>query len=156
MDAEPERGNPGDDPMIGVYFAARYSRHPELRGYAARLESLGCFRVTSRWLAGGHEIAKEGSTQAAEAERRRFAEEDLADIRKARWFVCFTEQPRTTLTRGGRHVEFGYALDRPVHIFVVGPAETVFHTLPEVRRYETWEEFLAAAERYAREDGDHE
>jgi nucleoside 2-deoxyribosyltransferase len=121
-----------------IYLAARYSRREELCGYRERLEQLG-HTVTSRWLKGNHQISNEGiplnelglpfrgpDDQAAEM-RARFAAEDLADVRTADMLVAFTEEPRSIKTRGGRHVEFGYALALGILVVIVGPEETVFH-----------------------------
>jgi hypothetical protein len=123
------------------YFAARYSRAGELRGYADQLRSLG-HEVTSRWLEGGHEIAREGTTEADHRERARFATEDWADLMRAQVVVSFTETPRSTPNRGGRHVEFGVALATHKRCVVIGPRENVFHCLPTVDVYETWEQYL--------------
>jgi len=120
-----------------VYLAARYSRAAELRTYRAELELKG-YVVTSRWIDGGHELSKEGSTEAAEAERTRFAIEDRADLMSADIVVSFTEEPRKTTTRGGRHVELGMALASGRRNIVVGYRENVFHCLPEIEFFPDW------------------
>lgn len=149
----------GDHPA--VYLAARYSRRTELLEVRADLEGMG-FVVTSRWLDGDHQAEdltepafEEGtspeemaayrlrSAQAAEGERVRFATEDLEDLLAARVCISFTETPRMTKTRGGRHVEFGVALHAGHLMLVVGPRENVFHCLPPVRRFDTWAECRA-------------
>ncbi len=56
--------------------------------------------------------------------------------------VSLMELPRNN-GRGGRHVEFGYALGLGKLMFIIGPRETVFHHLDEVRHFDTSEEFLA-------------
>jgi hypothetical protein len=133
-----------------IYLAARYSRHPEMRIVRAHLEGMG-YEVTSRWINGGHEwinggheLTKEGSTEGHEAERIRYAEEDVADLRAADIVISFTEEPRKTTTRGGRHVEFGMALALGKSVYVVGWRENVFHTLPTVRFFKTTRECLLA------------
>lgn len=125
--------------MSDIYLAARYSRHEEMRAYAALLRQLG-HNVLSRWINGGHEISKEGSTQASHAERQVFAQEDLDDLLGAQWCISFTEEPRTTKTRGGRHVEFGVSLITCERVIVIGHRENVFHSLPMVEFYPTWEQ----------------
>jgi nucleoside 2-deoxyribosyltransferase len=122
-----------------IYLAARYSRRDELCKYRAILESKG-HQVTSRWLQGGHEITKEGSTQAAQEARTRFAQEDWDDLMQADCCVSFTEEPRKTTTRGGRHVEYGAALAKGMRCIVVGFRENVFHCLPEVEFCEKFED----------------
>ena len=113
---------------MNVYLAARYSRRLEMCGVAARLESEG-HRVTSRWILGMHQAENDELHRGAEAER--FAEEDLADVREAELVLAFTEPPRSSSSRGGRHVEFGYALALGIPIIVVGPRENVFTCLVE-------------------------
>jgi nucleoside 2-deoxyribosyltransferase len=127
-----------------VYLAARYSRHPEMRGYAARLRAMG-HEVTSRWIEGGHEMSREATTEEARLERQRFAEEDLDDLNHADVLIAFTEPARIpTVARGGRHVEFGVALRGGKRLVVIGPEENVFYSLPCVNRYDTWSDFIAA------------
>ncbi len=124
-----------------IYLAARYSRIDELNGYAEQLRSLG-HTVDARWLQGNHQIDDAGlSAEAETAERVRFAEEDLHDLMSADACISFTEIPRSTNSRGGRHVEFGAALAAGKLCIVIGPRENVFHCLPEVYWFSSWEEF---------------
>ncbi len=123
---------------IQVYFAARYSRRDQLIAYRDQLRTLG-IECTSRWLDGNHELDDRGlSIQAADSERARFACEDFDDVCKANVVISFTEVPRTTATRGGRHVEFGVALALSKTCIVIGPCENVFHHLPGVIRFDEW------------------
>ena len=126
-----------------VYLAARYSRRKELVAYREQIEALGHI-VTSRWLNGNHQISDAGlSEQAQESDRIRFAEEDWQDLMSADCCVSFTEEPRGTNSRGGRHVEFGAALAAGKTCAVVGYRENVFHCLSWVFFYETWEDYIA-------------
>lgn len=107
------------------YLAGRYGRREELYGIAAMIEGMG-HTVTSRWVRGEHE-AEDGEPQPALA--RRWAEEDLADIEEADVLVAFTEEPDSSApraSRGGRHVELGYALGIRKAVYLVGPRENVF------------------------------
>lgn len=124
-----------------IYLAARYSRRIELCGYRSRLIEMG-YEITSRWLDGKHEITKEGSTEAAQLLRCKYAIEDWEDLMKADVCISFTEEPRKTTTRGGRHVEFGAALACGKTCFVVGFRENVFHCLPSVKFFGTFEDLL--------------
>ncbi|SRR6266699_3918706 len=127
-----------------IYLASRYSRFRELQGYRAELEAAG-HTITSRWINGDHQIDDAGlSTQAKESERIRFAQEDRDDLLKADWVVSFTEAPRSSNSRGGRHVEHGFALALGKRVVVVGYRENVFHCLPEIEFFSTWEEARAA------------
>ena len=130
-----------EDSAISVYLPARCSRRLELCAYAETLGSLG-FRVTSRWLDGSHQVDDRGlSVEAPAAERERFASEDWEDVMRADWCVSFTEPPRSSNSRGGRHVEFGAALAAGKRCIVIGPRENVFHCLPRVEVYPAWEDF---------------
>ncbi len=123
-----------------IYLAARYSRREELCGYRDQLQTVGD-KITSRWLNGNHQVDDRGlSAQACEAERIRFACEDWEDLLAADVCINFTEKPRTELTRGGRHVEFGAALALKKACIVVGHRENVFHCLPWVHFVETFDD----------------
>lgn len=122
-----------------IYLAARYSRHDELQGYARDLEEVH-HTITSRWIRGGHQISDTGlSEEGSVEERERFALEDMADLDEADWVISFTEEPRSGHSRGGRHVEFGYALALEKRCTVVGPRENVFHCLPMIAVFPDWE-----------------
>ena len=134
--------------QLKIYLAARYSRQAELNGYRADLEAVGHV-VTSRWLLGFHQITDEGlSVQAKEEERTRFAMEDFSDVMDADVLIAFTEEPRSSNSRGGRHVELGVALGTGKAVVIVGPAENVFCCLPVVSRYDTWVEFRSDLDRW--------
>lgn len=61
---------------------------------------------------------------------RKLAIKDLAEIRSADIFVLFTED---VSERGGKEVEFGFALGRfqGCLLFIVGPKRNVFHQLAD-------------------------
>ena len=121
-----------------IYLAARYSRHKELQGYAYQLIADG-HEITSRWIWGGHQIDDAGlSVEAQREERERFATEDTDDLMNSEICINFTEIPRSTNSRGGRHVEFGIALGLMKRCIVVGPRENVFHCLPEVEIFNSF------------------
>ncbi len=125
-----------------VYLAARYSRHEELQEYAKELVVIG-HTVTSRWIWGSHQIADLGSeAQTKELEKIRFANEDLGDLINADICVSFTEIPRSTTSRGGRHVEHGIALGLGKPCYIIGPRENVFHCLEYVEVFESWRSFV--------------
>jgi hypothetical protein len=139
-ESPPETGEPAS---LKVYLAARYSRRRELCEYAAYLAAFG-HSITSRWLEGNHQISDDGLSAEAKAEERtRFALEDWADLMAADLCINFTEPPRGTNSRGGRHVEFGAALASGKRVIVVGHRENVFHCLPQVEFYATWEDCFA-------------
>jgi nucleoside 2-deoxyribosyltransferase len=122
---------------VKVYLAARFSRLPELLGYKAELEAAG-IAVTSRWLLGGHEWVGTADEDIPVEHNAKFAAEDIEDLMAADVVVCFTEPPRSGPARGGRHVEFGYALAMNKQVLCVGHRENVFYCLPQVAYASTW------------------
>ncbi|MDP2652579.1 MAG: nucleoside 2-deoxyribosyltransferase [Candidatus Omnitrophota bacterium] len=132
---------------MNIYLAARYSRREELLAYKADLEAIG-HTVPARWLLGEHQVHDgalevEAATESMPDVARLFAEDDVADLQAADLLIAFSEPPRASgNSRGGRHVEFGMALAWGKPIIIVGPAENVFHTLPQIRRWESWEALM--------------
>lgn len=134
-----------------IYLAARYSRREELLGYKEQIEAGTRHVVISRWLAGAHQwdpvAAAIESPEAADdipPEAVRFAQEDVEDVLSADLLIAFTEKPRANLaSRGGRHVELGMALALDKAVFIVGPRENVFCTLPAVQHYPDWGTLVA-------------
>jgi nucleoside 2-deoxyribosyltransferase len=120
-----------------VYLASRFSRIDELRDYKAQLEAHG-ITVTSRWLLGGHEWVGTPDEEIPVERLARFALDDIEDIEASDLVVCFTESPRSGPARGGRHVEFGYALARGIDLLVVGHRENVFYCLPGLAFEPDW------------------
>ena len=155
-----------------IYLAARYSRRVELCGYRDQLIALG-HHIPAVWLNGSHQISDDGKplgeqgeklvegdegsqSEKAAALRAKFAQDDVNDVMNADCIINFTEPPRSSASRGGRHVEFGILLgvellrqrhcpsDPPTRrLIVVGHRENIFHWLPCVEFYPTWEECLA-------------
>ena len=141
-----------------VYLSSRYSRRLELCNYADELRSMG-FDVQARWLLGDAQRHGDAAASAVIEETvsipvdegRLFAVDDLEDIMMADLFIAFTENSRAhSKARGGRHVEFGYALaiqDWIVgwsapgvpRILTVGPLENIFYTLEGIEHVYDWE-----------------
>lgn len=168
MSHQPMENNNGETAMkcagVKVYLAARYSRREELCRYREQLQAHG-FIVTSRWLNGTHQLdaagapigdageqlVESGDGREAAALRRRFCEEDVADVLDADVVISFTEEPRKpSSNRGGRHVEFGIALGMRAaqvqegkdvyRLIVVGHRENIFHWLDSVEFYPAWQD----------------
>jgi hypothetical protein len=81
-------------------------------------------------------------------EHQGYARQDVLDVAAADVFI-FQTDPTKTIVRAGRHVEFGIAvgiaLTRTMPIYVVGEDyENIFHHLPQVTHFATWEEAMAA------------
>lgn len=140
-----------------IYLASRYSRREELVKYRTELQNLG-LDVQARWLDGKHQLANDGtpigdkgeklvegvddgSTNVQNAQlRSKFAQDDWEDVSSADLVINFTEAPRSSANRGGRHVEFGIALARNARVIVVGHRENIFHWLPCVEFVQTFDE----------------
>lgn len=125
--------------LMRIYLASRYSRITEMRNYTAQLAEIG-HEVTSRWVHRAYQIVTDEYKDDLHHLEARCAEEDLEDLRAAECIICFSEPPRSTTSRGGRHVEFGAAVAWGTRLILVGPRENVFHYVPQVEVYETWEE----------------
>lgn len=126
-----------------IYLASRYSRKTELIGRRDFLVSRGHV-ITSRWLDGDYPTDEKGfSLRADDATRARAALEDWADVMAADVVLSFTEEGRTN-GRGGRHVEFGAALAAQKRCIIIGHREHIFHHLPQVEVFATWEHFRLA------------
>ncbi len=148
-----------------IYLAARYSRRLELCEYRKQLQELG-YEVQARWLDGEHQLSADGTpigengeslvegtlrsgeiisekdkSERAAKLRAKFADDDFQDVCSADIVISFTETPRASSTnRGGRHVEFGIALANGASVITVGYRENIFHWLPQVDFYQTWDE----------------
>ena len=150
-----------------IYLAARYSRRLELCVYRAKLAAAG-FRVQAQWLNGEHQISDDGvpigedgesliegalrpgerlspdnQSERATALRRRFAADDFRDVTSCQLLIAFTEEPRSSASRGGRHVELGIALGQMKRVWIVGPRENIFCWLDDVRQFRTFEHAFA-------------
>lgn len=114
-----------------IYLASNYSTHPQMRGYAEMLEQHG-HTVNSEWINGTH----------GGDDREQYARIDLRDVDAAEALILFTAAPTGSRTRGGKHVEFGYALAKGKRIFIVGEPQNVFHHLSEVVQCHTLTDLL--------------
>jgi hypothetical protein len=125
-----------------TYLAERYSRRVELQTYVPLFAAVG-LHVEARWLDGKHEPEVPDEEETPEFIRA-CALEDLHDVAAASVMVLFTEHPDAGYTRGGRHVEFGYALALGLRCIVIGRPENVFHHLATVECYPSLGAFLDA------------
>lgn len=134
-----------------IYLAARYSRHPEMREHREWLEELG-HKVTSRWIDCHTDVVGDFTSSFTQeflnAQPKLSAplgQHDLDDLDEADSVISFTGGG----LKGGRHVELGYALARGKRLLVVGPRENVFHTLPVVEHFDTWESAQVALRQWS-------
>ncbi len=130
-----------------VYLASRYSRADEMRGVRDVLTLAYGLTVTSRWIDhhGGKYAASFTSNQLNTDPDYcgQIALVDWEDLQTADTVISFTGEGG----KGGRHVEFGMAVALGKRLFVIGPREHVFHTLPEVSHYPDWSHFLISLQR---------
>lgn len=123
-----------------IYIASRYSRRDEMRTVALALQAAGA-TVTSHWLSEDKplqtQMGDDSDTFYIETSRIDLMDVDAADV-----VLFFSEDPLVGTPRGGRHVEFGYALGKGKSISVIGPKENVFHYHPRVHHYTTLNAFM--------------
>lgn len=110
--------------MAKIYLAARIALRFQMRNVRDVLQSAG-HTVTARWIDGPH-------TDPANPELSMHSVDccamDLEDVRAADILMPYTDQPKTFQLGGGRHVEFGIAIERGMRIMAIGPkGEHVFH-----------------------------
>lgn len=132
--------------MLKVYLAAPYSWKEQMQAYRTELNDMNV-EVTSRWLDEPHKP----TTQIGDLEPpdfQKYAIQDVNDVRYADVLIFFTD-PTKTIVRGGRHVEFGIALERGMDIYVLGPHENIFHYLANVTHFENWDQLKNALQRMA-------
>lgn len=123
-----------------IYLASRYSRKDEMRNRAEYLAGFG-FTVTSTWLEEKYDPNIK-ITDIADDTNRELAAIDLYDIDRSDTLIFFAEDQNNQPPRGGRHVEFGYALARGLDIVVIGVKENIFHYLKPIKVYPDWQTFL--------------
>jgi hypothetical protein len=124
---------------MGVYLAAAWTEQERMQGYRRILERLG-FSITSRWIDHTDKQVMHAAEIAHDPDAALLgATEDVEDIADADGVIFFHDVPSTS---GGRHVEFGLALGAGKSIIIVGPRENVFHSLPGVEQFDTWDQLL--------------
>ena len=124
-----------------VYIASRFERKHEMKALVSLFAEHN-IQVESRWL--DEDISPQSQlSDLTPLYCRSKAEIDLEDIDSADTLVFFSDAIPTTV-RGGKHVEFGYALGTCRRIVVIGPHENIFHYLPHVIQYNSVEDFLDA------------
>ena len=116
-----------------IYTAARYARREELLEYAKKLSSAGHV-VTARWVNGD----EEGKSLED------IAIMDLDDVKAADMVLVYTDEHGSLQKGGGRHTELGLGYAYGKHVWIVGPKEQVFHSLPGVKQFNNTDEVIGA------------
>jgi nucleoside 2-deoxyribosyltransferase len=124
-----------------VYLAAGFSRKNEIAEKSQELENLG-IKVTSTWpWENSAPDSKLG--ESTENELRALARKDLEEILAADALILFTQDPEKPFVRGGRMHETGFAHAAGKSLLICGPRENIFHYLPEINQFNTWEDLKA-------------
>lgn len=124
-----------------VYIASRFERKHEMKALVSLFAEHN-IQVEARWL--DEDISPQSQlSDLTPLYCRSKAEIDLEDINSSDTFVFFSDD-RPITVRGGKHVEFGYALATGKRLVVIGPHENIFHYLPGVVQYHSVEDFLDA------------
>lgn len=141
--------------MIRYYFAARFSRNAEMRSHRDELEGAVLHsEVTSRWIDLHPDIVgaaqqtvsfTPGQLDADPEGCWKLGAHDIEDLDAADVIVSFTGEGDDTgrPSKGGRHIEHGYAIATGKRIVIVGQRENIFHTYPGTEVYPTWAAFLS-------------
>ena len=123
-----------------IYIAARYDRRDEMRTVARALRGAGA-TFTSNWLGETGPLSAQMGDDSDDFYKMT-SYVDLRDIESADIVLFFAEDPLVGTPRGGRHVEFGYALAKGKVVCVIGPKENVYHYHPRVYHYPTLTAFM--------------
>lgn len=126
------------------YLAGPYAWQEKLSEYAEQLSNRG-HTTTSHWLSSS--VAD--NEPLDDSEKESLASNDLVDIRTADVFLAFMSGDAAH-GRGGRHVEYGYALAltefHALETIVIGETDNIFYSVEHVRRFADWESFLATVD----------
>jgi hypothetical protein len=127
---------------LKVYLAAPYQMKETIKARAAELKAEGLI-VTSSWLQEPHKPT-DGPEDLTYKQNQNYAIQDVEDVRMADMLI-FQGDETKKIIRAGRHVEFGIAIGIALErgympIWVVGQdRENIFHYLPQVKHFESWE-----------------
>lgn len=120
--------------MKKYYLASNFWEQERLKDYRNELHEKQLGEVTSRWLDVGADL----NVKKELHELGEYAVMDLADILRSDCFVLINNVEPSV----GRHVEFGYALGIGIELFVIGKGSSLFHYVPAVTHFDTWDEFV--------------
>jgi hypothetical protein len=128
---------------IDECIASTFNRIDECEAYRRLIEAAGLGRVVSTWhtdasMKAEEALGKETLTVNPEAGLP-MAERDISDLNCASALIFLSGGDAG---RGGKHVELGYALGLNLRIILIGERTNVFHCLPQIERYPSFEAFL--------------
>ncbi len=141
MDSSKDAGNgaTGQSPIgiaLKVYIGAPYGHRHLVQMVAKQLHDMmpNTVQFTSRWHNSGLKNTMDAGVYllgSIDQDARRIAQQDLEDIDAADVFLAMTVPDKSDPAgwRGGRHVEYGYALGKSKRIVLYGPREATFYHL---------------------------
>ena len=117
-----------------IYMAGFFDTRARLRPIRDRLRAQGAV-VLSSWL------DEEGVTYQTvdDAYKTSCALRDLEEVQACDILILDTLDESS---RGGREVEYGYALGKMKQVWVVGPLRNVFHYVA-AKHFSSWDEVMA-------------
>ena len=121
-----------------IYLAARYSDKVIIAARKRELEAMG-YDVVSTWT-DEPDSPQVNLSDVADLVLTIYAARDCEEIRSADMMIFFSISPLEATKRGGRHVEFGMALSLGKKMLVCGPKENIFHYLPLIEQFDTWDQ----------------
>ena len=110
---------------MNIYFAASKHHIDRLDQAAVRIKRAGHV-IVSKWIWFPDDMP-----------RQEMANRDIEDVAKCDILVEITGSGK-----GGRHVEFGYALAFDKQLAIIGDREHIFHEMHRVRQFADLDEFL--------------
>ncbi len=121
---------------MSFYVASRFEDREHARVIRDKLLALNHY-VTSRWM-------EDESQCGSDADRVIWAQNDLYDVAMADAILLYEPSHAAGVGKGGRHVEFGYAAAMDKRLYIIGQRSNIFHHLPQVSVYPTFEAFKEA------------
>lgn len=116
-----------------AYVSSRFGNRDIVRAFSLKLATLSIpFHCIQTWTECGDVTPDRSETC--------LAERDLFEIDSAPNFIQLTQH--CEVSRGGMHVELGYALARGKRIVIVGPRVTIFHHMPNFLWFPSIPEYI--------------
>lgn len=113
--------------ITSIYIAGPFKRREDLFLIREQLAQRH-IESTSRWL-----DSHLSDYDCPVSVLRQEALEDLLDIHRADAFLLVNPEEWVNEGRGGKHIEFGYALAKGRAMYVMGVASSIFHHHPNVK-----------------------
>lgn len=135
-------GGFGREKEMKLYLIASYEQKSRIQMYAEIIkEQISRIQVVSTW----HSTPWQEEGALSQAELASLADQALFELNLSDAVLIFTEpaDQDARFKRGGRHVEFGYALRMQKAIYLIGPRENIFYHLPEIIHFKSWAMFCS-------------